>query len=121
MSMDTEINTLRPMSGRTLREEGVSYNLADAAEMSMGGKGCVVIADTNKTDSPSGQSFVALQCITDTVIAAYVARPVAPITPTNALVGITIPAGNILYGQLTSITLTSGTVIAYLGVNNASA
>jgi hypothetical protein len=116
-----QINGMQPASGQVLREEGLSYNIADATEMSMGGKGCKVIVDGTKTDANAGQSFVAIHCLTDTVLAAYTVRQYAPVTPTNVLVGVILPAGMVLYGQFTSLTLTSGTVIAYNGVNNAGA
>jgi hypothetical protein len=116
-----QINQMQAASGQFLREEGLSYNMADAAEMSMGGKGCVVIADTAATTPAAGQSFVALHCISAVVFTAYTARQYAPVLPTNGLVGITFPAGTVLYGQFASITLASGTMIAYNGVNNAGA
>lgn len=120
-TMDDSFMMHTPSTGRALREEGLPYNLADFAEMSMGGKGCKVIKDTSKTDAEAGQAFVALHCVTAVVISAYAVRAYAPVTPTNALNGVTFPAGTILYGQFTSITLTSGTLICYNGVNNAGA
>jgi hypothetical protein len=45
------INDTNGQNGRNLKEDNTFYNLADAFEMSMGGRGCVVIKDTNKTDS----------------------------------------------------------------------
>lgn len=113
------INDTNGQNGRNLKEDNTFYNLADAFEMSMGGRGCVVIKDTNKTDSKAGYAFIALHCITETTIAAYTTRGYAPVTPENALNAIAFPAGTVLYGQFTSITLTSGTAIAYYGVNNA--
>lgn len=115
------INQQAAASGQFLREEGLSYNMADAAEMSMGGKGCVVIADTDATVPAAGQAFVALHCISAVVFTAYAVRAYAPVLPANGLNGITFPAGTVLYGQFTSITLASGTLIAYNGVNNAGA
>ncbi len=76
---------------------------------SMGGKGGKRIADTNLT-TPDGDFFVfvAIQAETESVIAT---------SPGNiaGLDGATIPAGAIIYGRFDSITLTSGTVIAYHG------
>ena len=109
------INSQQPASGQMLREEGLPYNMADAAEMSMGGKGCVLITTTAKTDSAAGQAFVALHCITDCVFSAYVVRAYAPVLPTNGLNGITFPAGTVLYGQFTSITLASGICLLITG------
>jgi len=106
-------------NGRHIKEDGTFYNVADFHEMTMGGRGFVVITDTSKTDSAAGYSFVALQCLTDVVIDEYTTRAYAPITPADVLEGVTIPSGTMLYGQFTSITLTSGTLICYNGVNNA--
>lgn len=116
-----QINSQAPASGQTLRESGNPYNLADYAEMTMGGKGAQVALDTATYTATAGQSFVALQCITDVVIAAYTTRTYAPVTPTNALVGLTLPAGMIIYGQFLTVKLTSGSFIAYEGVSNAGA
>lgn len=114
-----QINGMQPASGQKLRNAGTVFNEADYFDATMGGMGCKVIVTTDKTDADAGTSFKALQCLTDTVLAAYTTRTYAPITPLNALVGVTIAAGTILFGQFTSITLTSGTLIAYIGVNNA--
>jgi hypothetical protein len=115
------INSQAAASGQMLREEGLPYNIADNLEMSMGGKGLVGIVDTATTTPAAGMAFVALLCLTDTVIEAYATRQYAPITPTNVLVGVTLPAGTVLYGQFTSIKLISGSMLAYNGVNNAGA
>lgn len=107
-----------PINGRSLKEDGTTYNIANFDEMTMGGAGLVVISDTALNTAKSGYSFVAIHCITDTVLSAYTTRSVAPITPTNALNGIVFPAGAVLYGQFATIQLSSGTAIAYYGVNN---
>jgi hypothetical protein len=59
-------------------------------------------------------NFVKLQIITTTVIAAYTALANAPVTG-NTLTGVSIPAGTIIGGRFSSITLTSGSLIAYKG------
>lgn len=76
---------------------------------SLGGHGGVRISDTSLT-SPTAplRKFVAIQAETETVINT------APGNVTG-LDGATIPAGAIVYGRFDSVTLTSGTVIAYMG------
>jgi hypothetical protein len=119
--MSVSINEMTSHNGRHIKEDGTNYNFADFNEMTMGGRGCAVIVDTAKTDAKADYSFVAIHCLTSTIMSAYTTRAYAPITPLNSLVGVTLPAGTVLYGQFTSITLTSGNVIAYYGVNNAGA
>ena len=79
---------------------------------SIGFSGALVIADAAAHAAAAGTCFSALQAISDTVIAAHVSDSSAPFT-TNSLAGITIGAGTIIYGKFTSVTLTSGTIIAY--------
>ena len=65
-------------------------------------------------------SFVAIQCVEDTVFNAL-----TPADTTNGygvssyngntMASETIPAGMTIYGRWTSIDLTSGAVIAYIG------
>jgi hypothetical protein len=76
-----------------------------------GRQGGIVIADTTATTPASGASWHALLVVEEAVLAA--------VTDTNLenasdLVGKTLPAGLILYGNFTALQLTSGTVIAYL-------
>lgn len=63
--------------------------------------------NTSSTVPVTG-TFCALQCITDCVFAALT-EP----NGTGSLTGITIPAGQVLYGTFTGYTLTSGTVRAH--------
>jgi hypothetical protein len=52
--------------------------------------------------------------VSDTVLAALVSDTTSPITGT--ITGITFGAGTIIYGKFTSVTLTSGSLIAYMGL-----
>ena len=52
--------------------------------------------------------FFAVQCITAVVFSAVVVNYEG-----QAITGITIPSGTILYGDWDGFTLTSGTVVAY--------
>ena len=75
---------------------------------SFGQNGGVYIDDTNPATPATGYNFIAMQAIEDTVVSAAVGNI------TN-IAGITISTGTIIYGTFTSITLTSGSVIAYQG------
>lgn len=78
-------------------------------EQSLGRYGSKRITNTNATTPDTGKVFIAIQVTEDCVIATLVGNM------TNATT-ITLAAGQILYGRFTSITLTSGKVIAYQGV-----
>lgn len=108
------INSQAPASGQQYAEGERVVNLADKAEEYLGGKGFTVIADTAATTPPSGQCFVALQMLSDTVLNTVAADSSAPITGT--ITGITLGTNVVIYGKFTSVKLTSGSLIAYKGV-----
>lgn len=58
---------------------------------------------------------VAFQVLSAAVVASYTDQG----TPDTSLSAITLPVGLIIYGKITSITLTSGVVKAYGNINNA--
>ena len=62
----------------------------------------------NDTAAHTGTWF-AFQCIEDTVVAAITQTH---ITNEVGYVGLTLQAGFVLYGETSSITLTSGSVLA---------
>lgn len=66
------------------------------------------VSDTQAHTPSTGYVFCAIQFLTDSVINAYL-----PAMQGNTFTGVTIPAGTIIYQELTSITLTSGSCIAY--------
>lgn len=75
-----------------------------------GRQGGTVIADTSAhTLSTSGKTWHALLVVEEAVIAALTSN----LESDTDLVGKTLPAGLPIYGAFTSLTLTSGTVIAY--------
>ena len=74
----------------------------------------MIIGDTAAHTPITGQCFRCIHCVSQTVIAAMTVDATAPITGT--LVGATLSAGMIFYGKITSITLTSGDIIAYNGL-----
>lgn len=76
-------------------------------ETSIGTYGGEYITTTDAT-TPTLARFVAIQAITDATVDAIVGN--------IDVSGITITAGTVIYGRWTSITLTSGEVIAYEGV-----
>jgi len=88
------------------------YN-RDIEESRAGFLGFEYIGDTAAHLPPANQVFVELYILTTTVIAA-ISSEVA-LTGTT-FTGVSIPAGVTLKGRFKSITLTSGTVIAYKGI-----
>lgn len=81
--------------------------VAEASAASMGNKGGKYISNTNATTPDTGYVFNAIQVVTDCVITC-----VGNITGITA---VAVKAGNVVYGRYTSITLASGSVIAYYG------
>ena len=104
---------LTPGNGDQYRTDGTVVNTADIAEQSLAGKGFDVIADTAAHTPTGGDCYCAIHFLTDTVISAYVASAKAPVAGT--LTGVTFNAGAVIYGKFTSITLTSGSLLAYNG------
>lgn len=76
---------------------------------SLGQYGSKRITDTNATTPTINFVFTTIYVTEDAVIATLVGNM------TNST-NITLIAGQTLYGRFTSITLTSGKVIAYMGV-----
>ena len=109
------IKSMSPRSGRVLREDDSVVNIADLAEEILGRKGFEFISDNAEHTAPEGMVYIALQVVDDAVIASYKTDEGAEITG-NTFTGQLLPAGFILYGRYTSVTLTSGKVIAYKGV-----
>lgn len=101
----------RVTSGRRYGEQGTPINVADIAKAQMGGFGMHFISDTVAHVPGAGYVFVALQAIEDMVLAAF-----APAAEGNTFTGVTIPAGQMILGRFTSVTLTSGKVMAYKGI-----
>jgi len=77
----------------------------DAALVSLGQRGFVYTDDTALVNG----NFAAIQIITDTVFSVLTALN----STVGNLVGVTLPAGTIIYGPFTSYDLASGKVIAY--------
>ena len=91
-------------------------SVVEAQNAALGQAGAKFISDT----SVHSGNFVAIQCVEDTVFNAL-----TPADTTNGygvgsyngntMASETIPAGMTIYGRWTSIDLTSGAVIAYIG------
>jgi len=77
----------------------------DAALVSLGQRGFIYTADTTLVQG----NFAAIQVIADTVFSALTALN----STVGGLVGVSLPAGTIIYGPFTSYDLASGKVIAY--------
>lgn len=69
-----------------------------------GESGSEYIGDT----SAHAGTYEAFQALTDCVINALISTTIK-----NSMAGATIKAGSIIYGRISSITLTSGTGMAY--------
>ncbi|MDD5358343.1 MAG: hypothetical protein PHX80_04300 [Candidatus Nanoarchaeia archaeon] len=101
--------------GRKIKEDGYVVNEADLLEDLMGSKGCEIITDANPhVPSTTVLCFKCLHCVTTTVIGAITADTNAPISG-GTIVGVTLNPGFVFYGRFSSVTLTSGSVIAYVG------
>ena len=92
------------------------FTVAEAQNAGMGQAGGKFISD-NATHSGS---FVAIQCLEDTVFAALTPYDTGAGYGVgsyngNSMASETIPAGTVIYGRWTTVDLTSGLVIAYLG------
>lgn len=105
------IESCTPRTGRALGESDEVINVANIAKGSAGGYGANFLSDTVAHTPATGYVFIAVQVIADAVIAAY-----APAYGGNTFTGVTLPAGTVIYGRFTSLTLASGKVLAYQGV-----
>ena len=92
------------------------FTVAEAQNAALGQSGAKFISDNAEHTG----TFVAIQCIEDTIFATL-----TPADTTygygvgsyngNTMASITIPAGTVIYGRWKTIDLTSGKVIAYRG------
>jgi hypothetical protein len=79
--------------------------------------GSEVISDTDPHTPPDGYVYVAVQMLSDTNIDEISATATAPVENINAMEGVVLGAGQVIYGKFASIELTSGLVIAYYGID----
>ena len=93
------------------------YTVQEAQNASMGQAGAEFISDNVARTG----SFVAIQCLEDTVFNALTPEDtvkgygVGTYGTSNTMASETISAGTTIYGKWTTIDLTSGLVIAYIG------
>jgi hypothetical protein len=87
---------------------------AGLSSIALGLNGCDIITDT--TECPNGDWFCIVP-ITATVFAHLVPKSGHPVTVNRSasvdVTALSVPAGIPIYGRFTTITLTSGQVIAY--------
>jgi hypothetical protein len=112
--MNFDIGIFSPSGGRSIKENSNTVNIADKTEEYFGGKGFDIISDTLAHTPVSGSCYHAIHFLTNTIISAYSVDSTAPINGT--LTGVTFNAGTVLYGKFLSITLTSGSLLAYNGL-----
>lgn len=84
-------------------------------DQQFGAQGFDVITNTTKQCPVAGTEWFAVVAVTATVFEKLDAANIAINgTPGNtALAGVTIPAGTTIYGTISGIKLTSGSVLAY--------
>jgi hypothetical protein len=111
--MADDISSYSPSGGRSLKEDSTVVNIADKSEEYLGGKGFVVICDSNPHVPGAGLCWVELDFIQDTIIADYIVDSSAPITGT--IKSVQFDKGSVVCGKFVSLTLTSGAVLAYNG------
>ena len=78
-------------------------------EQAMGKNGWIYVDDT-ATYGSSTEQFSAIQATTDTVIATVTGEQISA-------TAVSIPAGFLIMGHISSFALTSGEVIAYRSVS----
>ena len=106
--MAYEIENYNAPSGRLLNENSDAVNMADLAQAEQGQYGGKYIATTDATTPATGYVFVEIYTLEETVVTL-----VGNIT---GITTVTVPADRSIKGRYTSITLGSGSVIAYNGV-----
>jgi hypothetical protein len=73
-----------------------------------GEAGSVFSKTTAAVTAPTGVAFHAIQVVADAVFSSLTGNIMG-----DAITGVTIPAGQVIFGNFTAFTLTSGSVIAY--------
>jgi len=100
-----------PGTANRLNSAGETINEADLFQAMLGALGSNYVADTNAHTPNTGHVFIAFICMEETVIAAY-----EPAVDGNTLIAVTLAVGTPIYGRFTTITLTSGSLMAYEGI-----
>jgi hypothetical protein len=105
MSLEKK-NLMATGNGDKYDAEGNVVNTATLLSEQTGKTGGKYIATTSELTPDSDHEFYAIQVIADIVITAITGN-------VTGLNGATITAGQVVYGRFTSITLASGSIIAY--------
>lgn len=90
-----------------MKRDDVMETSNGVLKASLGGYGGIVIDDTDEHTPTSPYNFIAIQVLSEAVVTAE--------GNIEDMESVTIPAGMTVVGEFTSITLASGTVIAYQG------
>jgi hypothetical protein len=91
--------------------------LVEFASMSQGGNG-FLIGTAASAVSGTNKEFYSFTVLADAVISAITWA--AYYRGDSDIVGITLPAGTTIFAGFSSMSLTSGTVIAYFSINTAA-
>lgn len=83
------------------------FSIQEANNLMLGQNGAVFESGTTALTS---QKIHCIHCITDTVFSTLTNSPA---WTGDTFTGVTIPAGTMLFGRFTAITLTSGSIIGY--------
>jgi hypothetical protein len=86
------------------------FPVRTADNIALGQGGFTVITDTTAYTGGTTHRWVAVQCLTETVFAVLTNDAGAD---GSAITTATFPAGSVVFGLFSAITLTSGTAIAY--------
>jgi len=92
------------------RVQDLKAHEKDILNASLGQMGGVYISGTDAVTPPAGKVFVTL-FITETTTIAALSGNIAGLTGLTA-----VAANTIIHGRFTSVTLTSGALIAYYGI-----
>ncbi len=90
-------------------QQRLLYKTLAVLSAGLGVGGSDYVADT-ATHNSSGE-WVIIHAVTDTVFASVTYKPGFP--HTGSLAGVTLKAGDRIYGEITAFQLTSGSVEAY--------
>lgn len=104
------------MTTRTIpKNDGTGFEPAQAVVLvdpvtgsAYGEGGLGPVTYITNTTAVTGLSAAYVQCLTDTTFATFTRTGA-----TGSITGISLPAGTLLVGPVTAITLTSGAVAAY--------
>lgn len=83
------------------------FSVQEGTNLMLGQNGAVFESGTTAL---TNQKLYCIHCITDTVFSTLTNDPA---WTGDTFTGVTIPAGTMLFGRFTAVTLTSGSILAY--------